>query len=177
MYCVLGAAVSAAGALLPSMVQWIISIALGVTLLVVALSGSNFRSPVAPLKGVSDFLKKHFSTFLRNKKGSSVFLMGVLNGLLPCGLTFLALTSCITLSSMVGGFVFMAVFGLGTLPVMLGLVSVMPAITNRLNLNIHKVMVVMQVAAGCLLIARVLLMDGGSLPVSTAGVDAITICP
>lgn len=178
MYCVLGAIVSSVGAMLPTVVQYTISVLLGITLLVVGISGSNFKTPVvAPFIRFTSFLKDHFSRFLRDKKYSSVFMVGVLNGLLPCGLTFLALTSCITLYNSVGGFFFMAAFGAGTLPVMLGLVSVVPMFTKRFKLNFAKVMVVMQVAAGCLLIARVLLVEPGTTHTINAGVDQISICP
>lgn len=178
MYCVLGAGVSAVGTMLPSVIQYSISILLGVALLIIGLTGSNFRTPVlVPFKRFSAFVKDRFSDFLRDKKYSSVFILGILNGLLPCGLTFLALTSCITLSNPVGGFIFMASFGAGTLPVMLGFVSVLPLLTKRFSLNLNKFMVVMQMAAGCLLIVRVLLVDPGSVQITTAGVDSITICP
>lgn len=178
MYCVLGAIVSTVGGMLPSIVQYTISVLLGITLLIIGISGSNFRAPVlAPLIRFTTFLKNLFSNFLRSKKYSSVFMVGVLNGLLPCGLTFLALTTCVTLYNSVGGFVFMAAFGAGTLPVMFGLVSVVPMFTKRLNLNFSRVMVFMQVAAGCLLIVRVLLVEPGDVRTINAGVDQISICP
>jgi hypothetical protein len=40
----------------------------------------------------------------------------VINGLLPCGLTALALAYCLGLAGFSDGFQFMVLFGLGTLP-------------------------------------------------------------
>jgi uncharacterized protein len=178
MYCILGAAVSVVGSVLPTTFQYAISIVLGVSLVIIGITRSNFKTPVlAPLSRFSAFLKNQFSTFLQNKKYSSVFMLGILNGLLPCGLTFLALTTCITLANPVGGFVFMAAFGAGTLPAMLGLVSLIPLLTKRFKLNTVRLMVIMQLAAGCLLIVRVLLVEPGMDHVTTAGVDQISICP
>lgn len=160
MYCVLGVGVSAIGFMLPVTVQYIISIALGVVLLVIGITGNNFKTPaLAPVLKLTSFLKAQFSRLLRDKKRGSIFFMGVLNGLLPCGLTFLALTSCITLNSPIDGFIFMAGFGAGTLPVMLGLVSIIPFITKRLNFSVARLSMILQIAAGCLLIARVLLVE------------------
>jgi sulfite exporter TauE/SafE len=160
MYCILGAGVSAAGAGLPVTFQYVLSITLGITLLVTGITGNNFRAPIfVPLINFTSFLKAQFSRLLKDKKHSSVFAMGVLNGLLPCGLTFLALTSCIALPSSTDGFVFMAAFGAGTLPVMLGLVSIIPLLTKRLNFNVSRLSTILQIAAGCLLIARVLLVE------------------
>lgn len=160
MYCILGAGVSAAGVMLPVTLQYVISIILGVALLILGITGANFKAPVLSLMlNFTSFLKTQFSRFLQDKKHSSIFVMGVLNGLLPCGLTFLALTSCIALQSSTDGFVFMAAFGAGTLPVMLGFVSVIQLLTKRLNFNAARFSSLMLIAAGCLLIARVLLIE------------------
>ncbi len=63
---------------------------------------------------------------LRNKIGSlyskphysSVFTIGLLNGLLPCGLVYAALAVAVAGGSVMSGLLFMAAFGLGTLPMM-----------------------------------------------------------
>ncbi|MEZ4904914.1 MAG: sulfite exporter TauE/SafE family protein [Spirosomataceae bacterium] len=44
--------------------------------------------------------------------------MGILNGLLPCGLVYMALISSVAMGNAGHGGVFMLVFGLGTLPAM-----------------------------------------------------------
>lgn len=54
-----------------------------------------------------------------NKK--SLYVMGFLNGLLPCGMVYLALASSLATGSMLAGAGFMAFFGAGTLPAMLGI--------------------------------------------------------
>jgi sulfite exporter TauE/SafE len=177
MYSVLGAIVSTVGAMLPASFQYAISIILGVSLLLIALTKSNFSLPgLAFVYRITNFLKTRFSQLLQKRNYAAIFGMGILNGLLPCGLTFLALTSCITLDGPLGGFVFMAAFGLGTLPVMLGMISVIPFFTQRLKFNLSSFVTVMQIAAGCLLIVRVLLIDVSG-HITTAGVDSITICP
>jgi sulfite exporter TauE/SafE len=176
MYCMLGTVVSAIGVMLPITVQYVISITLGLALLVIGITGSNFNAPVlAPVLRFTSFLKTQFSKFLQQKNDYSIFAMGVLNGLLPCGLTFLALTSCITLSGPLDGFIFMAAFGAGTLPVMLGLVSIIPFFAKRLNLSVGRLSTVMQIAAGCLLIVRVLLVEP-HIPQAAQTSDQIILC-
>jgi sulfite exporter TauE/SafE len=49
---------------------------------------------------------------------ANVFLAGSLNGLLPCGLVYAYLALATSTGNMLGGFVHMALFGLGTLPIM-----------------------------------------------------------
>jgi len=177
MYCMLGAVVSSVGVVLPVYVQYTISITLGVALLFIAITGSNFKVPMLnPVIRLTSFIKDQFSKFLQQKRYGSVFVMGLLNGLLPCGLTFLALTACITLNGPLGGFIFMAAFGAGTLPVMLGLISVIHFLAKHFKFNVAKLSVAMQLAAGCLLIVRVLLVDP-DVHQPVTGVDQITICP
>lgn len=177
MYCFLGALVSSVGFLLPTIAQYAISILLGISLLIMGITGSNFKTPAfSVIFKFTTSLKALFSKMLQKKSKFSVFVMGVLNGLLPCGLTFLALTSCITVDGPIGGFVLMAAFGLGTIPVMLGVTSGIPLLTSKFKFNMSRLTVGMQIVAGCLLIVRVFLVDNNAHTV-IQGVDSITICP
>lgn len=50
----------------------------------------------------------------------SLFLIGILNGFLPCGFVYLALATAVTLGGVESSVLFMAGFGMGTIPAMLG---------------------------------------------------------
>jgi sulfite exporter TauE/SafE len=45
--------------------------------------------------------------------------LGLFNGLLPCGLVYMALLASISMGSILGGALYMFIFGLGTLPMLL----------------------------------------------------------
>ena len=47
------------------------------------------------------------------------FLTGILNGILPCGMVYMALASAMNADRLMNSFWFMVLFGLGTLPLML----------------------------------------------------------
>ncbi|MCV6607052.1 MAG: sulfite exporter TauE/SafE family protein [Campylobacterales bacterium] len=65
--------------------------------------------------------KRTFTYLLKSKTVPSFFLLGMLNGLLPCGFVyFFAITAASTADPFLGGLV-MAVFGLSTLPAMFSL--------------------------------------------------------
>ena len=51
----------------------------------------------------------------------ALYATGVLNGLLPCGLVYLALAGALSAPGIAGAAAYMACFGLGTLPLMFGL--------------------------------------------------------
>lgn len=65
---------------------------------------------------VKGALSKRFG----KSSAQNLFLIGFLNGLLPCGLVYLAIAGAITMQNALNGGLFMAAFGLGTLPMMLG---------------------------------------------------------
>lgn len=58
---------------------------------------------------------------LKRTAPEALFLTGVLNGLLPCGLVYAALLGAATLASPGDGALFMAAFGLGTWPALVAL--------------------------------------------------------
>ena len=65
--------------------------------------------------------KNAFKTILNSKSNLSFFLLGMLNGLLPCGFVyFFAITAASTASPFYGAFV-MFVFGISTIPAMFSL--------------------------------------------------------
>ena len=64
-------------------------------------------------------LKAQLAQRLQQKSNLNLFLIGVFNGLLPCGLVYLAVLAAIATASPLEGGLFMALFGLGTFPLML----------------------------------------------------------
>jgi uncharacterized protein len=161
-YGLLGAVVGTIGYVLPfGKFQNALSLTLGISLLIMVAFGTTGVQIPFYTKAVVKFtigIKRVFGRFIRSKSHGALMLLGALNGLLPCGLTFLALSLCVTLSTPLEGFAYMFTFGLGTLPVMLGLVSVFGLIPNRLQWNIKGITTALMVISGLLLIARVFLI-------------------
>ncbi len=157
-YGILGAIVSTFGSLFQfSGFQNILSIGLGSLLIIFGLAGISYiRIPfvTGTLQRITNGLKKMFSRYLERKTFSSITFMGMLNGLLPCGLTYLALTYCLTLADASSGFLFMLIFGAGTLPVMLGFTSVIQLLVSQFKFSFRKITTVMMIALGALLITR-----------------------
>lgn len=60
---------------------------------------------------------RFMSKWLYRPGGS--FVAGILNGILPCGMVYMALASAVNADSLSNSFVFMLLFGLGTLPLLL----------------------------------------------------------
>jgi sulfite exporter TauE/SafE len=157
-YCIQGALISVFGSLFHfSEFQTLFSIIFGIVLIVVGFAGvTSFKLPLISyaMQRFSSFIKTMFSKFLATKTLLSIVVLGFLNGLLPCGLTYLALTYCIILPGAEGGFLFMLFFGMGTLPVMLGITSIAQFLVRKFSFNFQKFAVVALIAIGSLLVAR-----------------------
>jgi len=84
----------------------------------------------------SNFYKKSFQAILHSKSNASFFILGMLNGLLPCGFVyFFAITAASTASPLYGALV-MFIFGVSTIPAMfsLGFLSSLASATSFRNM-------------------------------------------
>lgn len=118
-YSALGAVIGIAGSTFAifGYQQWL-SIVLGILIIaflifpkkniakrnVISITFENIRMKLGAL-----FLRKNYK---------SVFFIGLLNGLLPCGLVYMAIAGAVSTASVIKSSLFMAAFGLGTLPMM-----------------------------------------------------------
>ena len=137
--------------------QQALSISLGVLILLVLLMplfnshSSKFTSVIfKPVVKLKSALGKLFA----KKSYSSLFSIGVLNGLLPCGLVYTAVAGAIAVADPIKAAGFMALFGLGTIPAMLGLSLAGQKISMGLRNNFRKASMVFVSAMAVLLILR-----------------------
>jgi len=70
--------------------------------------------------GSTSFVKKAFSFLIKSKSFFSFYGLGLLNGLLPCGLVYFFAVSAAATGSALWGAVTMLIFGLSTIPSLLG---------------------------------------------------------
>ena len=101
--------------------QQSISIIIGVFMLVyvgwVYLVKVNTR--FNPLQFIQVPVLKALSSLFRNKHVTIFIVLGFLNGLLPCGMVYLALGSAMSTGHPTDAAIFMAFFGIGTMPALL----------------------------------------------------------
>ena len=179
-YAVLGSLFSGAGAFLPiSPYQNLLSLLFGAVIIVVAVFRlGHMRIPYLfqAVNRLTTFLKERFAFLLSKKTFGAVFIMGILNGFLPCGMTLIALSYCLLLAGPVDGFNFMLLFGVGTLPVMLGFAPMFSLAIRKLNLSLQKATTVMMVCSGVILVARVFIQASVEAGYKNAGIVDIILC-
>ena len=88
------------------------------------------------------------------KNYASLFSIGLLNGLLPCGLVYMAAAGAVATGDVVNSVLFMAFFGLGTLPVMWSVAFFGNYVSIGIRQKIRKVYPYMMMLMACLLILR-----------------------
>jgi len=81
----------------------------------------KFLTSIESSLASSSVVKVLFSKLIHSKSLPSFFFLGMLNGFLPCGLVYFFAASAASTGSPFWGGVVMLIFGLSTIPVLLGL--------------------------------------------------------
>ncbi|HEY0611148.1 MAG TPA: sulfite exporter TauE/SafE family protein [Chitinophaga sp.] len=136
--------------------QWL-SIVMGALLLVMAglryLPGSRLGME-AHFGKLTAGTRRLLGTLLQRQRFSTLYAIGFLNGLLPCGLVYLGIAGAIATGHIYHGAMFMAAFGAGTVPAMAAVTASRQLITLQLRNRIKRLIPVVIALMGLLLIIR-----------------------
>jgi len=133
------------------------SMALGGALLV-GLFASRRLALWQPVTRFVQQLKSRMSTLLRRRSMASLTLLGMLNGLLPCGLVYVAGAGATATGGIVSSLIYMAAFGAGTVPMMLAIGLSGKLVPQPLRLKLVKA-----IPVSVFLLAMLLILRGMSL--------------
>jgi sulfite exporter TauE/SafE len=157
-YMLLGAIAGAVGKrLFMAGAQQIVSIVLGILLLIFALAPSVLhRIPTGALllERLTGPVKRALGTLLQRSSLVALFLFGIVNGILPCGLVYVALAAAITTGDVFHGVLFMAGFGLGTVPVMLAIALLGKQLQGGVRKRLSRLLPVFMTVIAVLVLLR-----------------------
>ena len=142
--------------------QQVLSLASGVFIIAMAFVAWRFEHLVTALPGFGAFtraVQQKLGVLLRDHNRSATFSIGMLNGLLPCGMVYAALAGAISTTNSAEGGIFMALFGLGTLPLLLTATVAGRSFGFSLRAKIKVVQPILLTLAGLLLLQRGLHLD------------------
>ena len=157
-YSTLGAIVGLGASTVAIMAtEQVVSIVSGSLMILAALFQLSLHKsiiPSAPLLRLTAPVRVRLQTLLMKNSPAAMLGIGMLNGLLPCGLVIAALFGAASTHDVVQGSLFMSFFGLGTIPVMTAIAFGTGFITERVRKTLRAAIPVVAVTVGALLIVR-----------------------
>ncbi len=111
----------------------------------------NFSKPI--YMAVSK-VKSALGKELKKKTPDTFLTIGFLNGFLPCGLVYMAVFGAIASGNALQGSLYMAVFGIGTIPLMTSAIYLGNFLNGQVRQRIRRAIPVLVVIIGCLFIVR-----------------------
>ena len=147
MFGLLGKSFALAG------IQRWVSLALGGAILIGLVVSPRFANSIPVTRGVN-WLKAKLAHLLQRRGVSAMFGIGLLNGLLPCGLVYVACAAAAASETILSGVEYMIAFGLGTLPMMLAISLVGTKLQFALRFKVQRLIPVSLAVVGLLLLLR-----------------------
>jgi hypothetical protein len=138
-------------------IQQQLSIFIGILMIIVVLipvqtfNKYNFSKPV--YKIISK-VKSALGSALKKKTSDTFLTIGFLNGFLPCGLVYMAVFASMTMQNAFQGSLYMALFGLGTIPLMTSAIYLGKFLNSTIKQQIQKAIPIFVVVIGLLFILR-----------------------
>ena len=134
-----------------------VSVIMGALMIISVLFPALFKNQYSLNKSWLGFvgrLKKTIGKMFSVRTYSSLFFIGMLNGLLPCGLVYMAIAGAIGTGEVVLGSLYMILFGLGTIPMLLAISIAGNIMSIAVRKRINKLIPVLVVVVGIFFILR-----------------------
>lgn len=136
--------------------QWT-SIVLGIAMIISVIFPFFFREKItigSLFSGLAARLIIRLRKLFTDRSYFSLLMIGLLNGLLPCGLVYVAIAGAINSGNVGSGALFMMLFGIGTIPLLLVATLASDAIGQRIRSKMQKVVPYFVFTLGVLFILR-----------------------
>jgi len=136
--------------------QWLSIITGSLLLLVVMLKylGIRWTNGGHLPNAFTTKIKSTLGKLLQQQRFRTLYAIGFLNGLLPCGLVYLGIAGAVATGDVLKGMLFMAAFGSGTLPAMAGVTWFSHLINLSVRNKMRRMIPVVVSVMGVLLILR-----------------------
>lgn len=123
VYAALGVVLFSFKSIFTPQVQQYVSIVLGGLLLIAGII-SFFPGRFTIKLPWTSFVQRRLAGFMSHPGSFTLLFTGMLNGLLPCGLVYMALSASVVASTALNAAIMMYAFGLGTVPMLIALTIV-----------------------------------------------------
>jgi hypothetical protein len=134
-----------------------VSIIMGAIMIISVFFPSIFKNQYSANKSWISWvgkLKSAIAGMFAIRSFSSLFFIGLANGLLPCGLVYIAIAGAIGTGEVVYGSLYMLMFGLGTIPMMLSIAIAGNVLSLAIRKKINRLIPALVVVVGVFFILR-----------------------
>lgn len=134
-----------------------ISVLLGVVVIFLVIVPRRYKNKMSQIPVYAYYNRKlqaWMGKLLKKESQLTMLALGMLNGLLPCGLVYVALLGAVTSSELVNGMIFMGLFGLGTLPFMFTVSVMGQYISLGLRRKLNSIVPLLALLLGVVFILR-----------------------
>jgi sulfite exporter TauE/SafE len=156
MYGVMGAIFGfiGQGLFLLGIQRWV-SIGMGILLIVSVVIPLVFKKiQIKQFNTFIGWVRQRIQKLFMVRSYKGLFLIGMLNSLLPCGLVYMAIIGAIAVGNVFYGSLYLILFGLGTLPMMLAISLVGNALTLNVRNLLNKLVPYVVVLIGVIFVFR-----------------------
>ena len=139
-----------------------LSIAIGALMIILVLLPNRITGKLKiaqPIYRSISKVKSMLGAALKKKTPDTFLTIGFLNGFLPCGLVYMAVFGAIAMGDTLNSVFYMALFGMGTIPLMTSAVYLGKFLNHNIKHKIQKAIPVVVVIIGVLFILRGLGLD------------------
>lgn len=156
MYGIMGAVFGSIGKglYLLGIQQWVSIIMGSIMILTVIIPFVFKKINLIQFDFFAGFLRKAIQKLFKLRSYKGLFLVGMLNSLLPCGLVYVAIIGAIATGNVFHGGMYLILFGLGTIPMMLTISLIGNAITTNIRNIFNRIIPFLVVVIGAIFILR-----------------------
>lgn len=130
------------------------SIFFGAFILLITIAPYIFKEVIRYQNGLLLRISNVTSTFMSRLSPNSIFYLGVANGLIPCGIVYIALAASVLLYSSWKASLFMMVFGIGTIPSLTVIIYSKKLISGNWGNKFKKLTLILSVTLSFLFMLR-----------------------
>jgi sulfite exporter TauE/SafE len=156
LFGILGKGIAVAG------FQQVLSIGAGILMVAAAFFAFRWEQAALALPGIrhmTQSVQRRMGDLLRRNPAGASLGIGLLNGLLPCGMVYAALAGAVSAGDPLQGGAFMVLFGIGTLPSLFLLMLSGRRLNPSLRARFRIVQPMLLALTGILLLSRGLHLD------------------
>lgn len=137
--------------------QQVLSIAIGALIILAVILPARYGQKLIQVAGLGKLyalISRMWARLFRSSSGYSLLSIGILNGFLPCGFVYVGIAGAVATGSALRGAGYMALFGVGTIPIMLAFALIGNVVGQKFRRAFSRAVPLFAVALALLFIAR-----------------------